>query len=432
MAAASARCVVLIATFCQPPSLTLSALQWARTNPPPKLAGYHNPGWPGCCRPPTANESRMIQAADWVAVSKVHHVSIPSDVKAVLESIPLTRGSPTPAAKVATLGRSSSARVAMPNMDRRNSGSSSPSSKTSTISKATAGVSSHTASAGKGRSGGSPKQAISSLSRTSSGNAISGPSASSSLPVDPTLFQRKLNLNESPTEKRAGQAGDNTPSNHSSPSRRHLDLNDGSATHRRVSSASRPHLTASTPNAATSHNVAPEIKGSPEAPDKRRSATAAPNTPTKSSHVSSRSERSPPSSTPRAPPKREVAPISSASSSSGSESFSDSTVTSDGGFTDYLSDESEAELQRQAEARAALLAQNHAEEMEFKAARQQLASVDLRPPKAWNPAKEPGSGGSSARLASAPHASTGHFGGGTSYVAPFAPNNVAYAASSRG
>ncbi|KAL0949697.1 hypothetical protein HGRIS_009734 [Hohenbuehelia grisea] len=428
MAAASARCVVLIATFCRSPSLTISAFKWARTNPPPKLAGYHNPGWPGCCRPPNANESRMIQAADWVAVSKVHHVSIPSDVKAVLESIPLTRGSPTPAAKVTTLGRSSSARVAMPNLDRRNSGSSSPPNKIGSISKATGGVSS---SAGKGRSGGSPKQAISSLSRASSGNVISSPSASSSLPLDPTLFQRKLTLNESPSEKRAGQAGDIIHSNHSSPSRRYLDLNDGSATHRRVSSASRPHLAAASPNAAASHNVPPEIKGSPEAPDKRRSAMAAPNTPTKSSHIISRSERSPPSSTPRAPPKKEAAVISSASSSSGSESFSDSTVTSDGGFTDYLSDESEAELQRQAEARAALLAQNHAEEMEFKAARQQLASVDLRPPKAWNPGKEPGSGGSGARLASAPH-SAGHFGGGSSYVAPFAPNNVAYTASSRG
>ena len=65
--------------------------------------------------------------------------------------------------------------------------------------------------------------------------------------------------------------------------------------------------------------------------------------------------------------------------------MSDSTVTSDGGFTDYLSDESEAELQRQAEARAALVAQNQAEELEFKAVRQQLANIDLRPPKSWNP-----------------------------------------------
>lgn len=78
---------------------------------------------------------------------------------------------------------------------------------------------------------------------------------------------------------------------------------------------------------------------------------------------------------------------SSGSSDSGSSrgSMSDSTVTSDGGFTDYLSDESEAELQRQAEVKAAVFAQNQAEEQEFKAARQQLAHVGLRPPKSWNP-----------------------------------------------
>ncbi|KII95229.1 hypothetical protein PLICRDRAFT_85570, partial [Plicaturopsis crispa FD-325 SS-3] len=63
----------------------------------------------------------------------------------------------------------------------------------------------------------------------------------------------------------------------------------------------------------------------------------------------------------------------------------DGTVTSDGGFTDYLSDESEAELQRQAEAKAALVRQNQQEEMEFRAARERLTHVDLRPPKAWNP-----------------------------------------------
>jgi len=84
-----------------------------------------------------------------------------------------------------------------------------------------------------------------------------------------------------------------------------------------------------------------------------------------------------------------VSGSSSSGSSDGGDSHSHSgsegTVTSDGGFTDYLSDESEAELQRQAEAKAALLAQNHMEEQEFRAARQQLANVDLRPPKSWNP-----------------------------------------------
>ena len=86
-----------------------------------------------------------------------------------------------------------------------------------------------------------------------------------------------------------------------------------------------------------------------------------------------------------APPN--ISSASSSSSGSGGSSrgsMTDSTVTSDGGFTDYLSDESEAELQRQAEVKAAIVAQNQAEEQEFKAARQQLADVDLRPPKSWN------------------------------------------------
>ncbi|TFY59792.1 hypothetical protein EVJ58_g5559 [Rhodofomes roseus] len=76
--------------------------------------------------------------------------------------------------------------------------------------------------------------------------------------------------------------------------------------------------------------------------------------------------------------------ISGASSNSSGSTSSETTIISDGGFTDYLSDESEAELQRQAEVRAALFAQNQAEELEFRVARQQLATVDLRPPKSWN------------------------------------------------
>jgi len=79
---------------------------------------------------------------------------------------------------------------------------------------------------------------------------------------------------------------------------------------------------------------------------------------------------------------------SSSDSGSSQGSVSDATVISDGGFTDYLSDESEAELQRQAEAKAALVAQNQAEEQEFKAARQQLAAVGLRPPKSWDDTNE--------------------------------------------
>lgn len=86
----------------------------------------------------------------------------------------------------------------------------------------------------------------------------------------------------------------------------------------------------------------------------------------------------------------DVSSSSESSSDSGSSrgSLSDATVISDGAFTDYLSDESEAELQRQAEAKAALVAQNQAEELEFKAARQQLAGVGLRPPKTWDDTNE--------------------------------------------
>lgn len=62
--------------------------------------------------------------------------------------------------------------------------------------------------------------------------------------------------------------------------------------------------------------------------------------------------------------------------------LSDNTITSEG-FTDYLSDESEEEIQRQAEARAAVVAQSQMEELEFKMARQQLARVGLEPPKSW-------------------------------------------------
>jgi hypothetical protein len=51
-------------------------------------------------------------------------------------------------------------------------------------------------------------------------------------------------------------------------------------------------------------------------------------------------------------------------------------LTSDGGFTHYMSDKSE---------RALLEARYQAEEMEFKAHRQSLALIDLRPPKSWNP-----------------------------------------------
>ncbi|KAK0190970.1 hypothetical protein F5146DRAFT_577766 [Armillaria mellea] len=149
----------------------------------------------------------------------------------------------------------------------------------------------------------------------------------------------------------------------SSPGRKAIDL-DGATTPRRNSSATRPP---------------PPTRSPPNQPLERRRTL-----------VPSPTAKPRPADTPSPPrPKKDEDAVSSASGSSGS--MSDSTVTSDGGFTDYLSDESEAELQRQAEARAALVAQNQAEELEFKAARLQLTHVDLRPPKSWDATNPVGS-----------------------------------------
>lgn len=59
----------------------------------------------------------------------------------------------------------------------------------------------------------------------------------------------------------------------------------------------------------------------------------------------------------------------------------DSSSQSGGSDSMVSSEESEVDLQKQAEIKAALLAQTSAEEQEFRAARQKI--VDLRPPKSW-------------------------------------------------
>jgi hypothetical protein len=65
------------------------------------------------------------------------------------------------------------------------------------------------------------------------------------------------------------------------------------------------------------------------------------------------------------PPKKTDPGMASSSSPSNSHgSFAESTVTLEGGFTGYLSDESEAELLRQTEAKAALLMLYQAGELE--------------------------------------------------------------------
>jgi hypothetical protein len=318
----------------------------------------------------------MIQAADWRSVSLVHHVPIPPEIKAALDSLS-PRGSPTPALS-ASSGRGSSGKASMPTLDRKNSGNANSSSKSNSLS----GKSSAIPIPSMGRPGGSPQQITTSLasniSRSSSGNAIS-----SSVPTSSSMEQYQIQRRQTHSEC-AEKRIELPHSSHSSPSRKHIDL-EISTTPRRYSSG-RPSITAVTPSISVSKVVVDTGLQNTQMPLRRASVSSTNSPSPKSSPPTHPADR--PTSMGTARCSKKEGNISSASSSSGSDgpgSMTDSTVTSDGGFTDYLSDESEAELQRQAEARAALVAQNQAEEQEFKAARQQLAHVDLRPPKSWNP-----------------------------------------------
>ncbi|KAJ3758510.1 hypothetical protein EV360DRAFT_43770, partial [Lentinula raphanica] len=312
--------------------------QWARLHPSQKPTGFPNPGWPGCCRPPAPSEYRMIQAADWRSVSIVHHIPIPPEIKAVLDGM-TTSGRSTAKLSISTTDRKSGAGAGT-------GGGSPPSSKSAIASavKPTLGTN-------KVRASVSPKSPAATLSKATASSVVEG--------------TRNSLDKEKPT---------NTNSAHSSPGRKHIDL-DPHTTPRRNSGSRAPLATP------------PSNKGSPDLRrpvlERRRSNTVQAPVPTSKSVTPVRNNTAP--SFTLASRQTSKNDDSASVSSGSSDSLSDNTVTSDGGFTDYLSDESEAELQRQAEAKAALLAQMQAEELEFKAARQQLAHVDLRPPKTWNP-----------------------------------------------
>ncbi|KAF8914565.1 hypothetical protein CPB85DRAFT_1297199 [Mucidula mucida] len=298
--------------------------KWARMNPPQKGVPYSNPGYPGCCRPPTQQESRNIQAADWRAVSKIHQIAIPSEIKAVLDNLsPKTSGG----ARVKTT----------PSLDRKNSGgNASPKGSPSAPKSPALPIPAKTRSGGNSGT----TSLSSSLSRNTGSNFV------------------------------AEQRGGGSPVANHSPNRKALDL-DGLNT---------PIKRGTTSKASTPPSKNPTSRSSPPASNldtRRRSSISSTPRPT-AMKLSDQLSRVPSS-------KKDDDTMSNASGSSGgSGSLSDNTVTSDGGFTDYLSDESEAELQRQAEARAALVAKSQAEELEFRMARARLADVDLRPPKSWD------------------------------------------------
>ncbi|PPQ77366.1 hypothetical protein CVT25_010948 [Psilocybe cyanescens] len=347
-------------------------LRWAHTDPPPpaKEAGYKNRGWPGCCRPPSPSEYDLIEIEDWPAVKIVHDVPIPRPIEAILKSLPLpfklNNAQPT-----SPTSRSSSSKPSTSSSVRKTTGVTTPSKPSVLSTKAM-----NTPSYSRGRSPHATSPGAN-LSRTPSGTAIS-----SSVPSPSSMdtIRRKTVTSGTPDRRLEG-----VQSTHSSPSRKSIDIVNP-VSPRRVSSVRRPTLTPATTSVSVSKIVAedsrsPRTTNNQDNPGKRRPSLSGsasqqvPRNPVQLSFIAPRTSK----------PNDDCSASSSSGSSDGLGSISDSTVTSEGGFTDYLSDESEAELQRQAEAKAIVVAQNLQEENEFKMARQQLAHIDLRPPKSWNP-----------------------------------------------
>ncbi|KAI0750921.1 hypothetical protein C8Q80DRAFT_1099758 [Daedaleopsis nitida] len=401
--------------------------KWAKTNPPPTRAGYQNPGWPGCCRQPSPNEHKYVGAADWPTVSLVHHIPIPPEIKTILDGIcvptsprgtpPL--GSPTASVRVAAV------QSAAPGMSRRSSYNVASPTKTESGTTRSNAVAIPT----KGRSGGSPQQVTASLSSVS--RAGGGDGASSSLPSASPMDQYQSSR-RSAMDVFADKRPDPSNTSQNSPGRKHLELSGSVArrsTERRpsISSLSPPKTgpdatsqrRRTVPTTTTAATVARRTEVSVERVSVERASTE---------RVTERVivERAPDTTPARrgstieeVVDKAEKMSLASSASSSSSGSSSETTVISDGGFTDYLSDESEAELQRQAEAKAAILAQNKMEELEFRAARQQLEHVDLRPPKSWR-----------GDVQSAPRSQIQPNRNSTSYGQPaFAAGAPAYAAT---
>ncbi|KAG9127612.1 hypothetical protein FRC07_011652 [Ceratobasidium sp. 392] len=79
----------------------------------------------------------------------------------------------------------------------------------------------------------------------------------------------------------------------------------------------------------------------------------------------------------------QIGRLSSAMSDSGSESSRDSNTTIGTDSTDYLSDESEEELQRLAVERAIEVERQRTEEAEYESARRGLRDIELTPPQQW-------------------------------------------------
>jgi len=296
-------------------------------------------------------------------------VSIPPEIKMALDGLS-QKGL---LAQPNSITNRSSPAKSTPSVARRNSGATTPSKSNILSAKAM-----NTPIQGRGRSLQATDRGAN-LSRSSSTSMISS-SVSSSMDRSPAT-RRKFTAPT--TSERRSEA---TQSSQSSPSRKFTDI-ENPDTPRRVSNGRRPTVTPATTSVSVSKVVAnSRSQSNQDAPLKRRTSIPGSADPSAPSPATRNTDQAPSFIVPRTSKNEDDCSASSSSGSSdGRSSLSDNTITSDGGFTDYLSDESEAELQRQAEEKAALFAQMQAEELEFKMARQQLAHVGLRPPKSWNP-----------------------------------------------
>lgn len=382
MGVVGARCVC---TPLSPPKLT--HLKWAAfVQQKDSKPNNNNNGWPGCCRPPQQCEFKMISAVDWKAVNIVFNVPIPLDVRHVLDAIaaasPASRRATPPLAK--SMPSPTNGTVMPPFPTTRTNSSSRE--KTPAIAITSKGIKE------------SPKQNVAALGSVKSAVGSVSSSSAKSSPIFESQHGHRQRQPEPGASAVKDKRSESTKSSHSSPSNtsRSLEGEILAPSSRKVATIRRNSATSSSADVASrTGGNAQDASGrhrlpmtsSPMARSAALAITAcASGQQTQSSPKQSSSVIA--ALTRNSHPEEDDRESNSGSSdgrSIGSGSLSDGTVTSDGGFTDYLSDESEAELQRQAEARAALLAQNQMEEMEFRAVRQRLAHVDLRPPKSWNP-----------------------------------------------
>lgn len=399
-----------------------------------------NPGWPGCCRAPQSHELDKILPADWPAVNAVYKTPIPADIKQLLDSLKqsgspiVSPTSPTPGSYLKDVSNKAAER----DRDRKNghqqrTGGSPNGSMRLHVQKGRASVpmagsSPQTKHARLNGPGTPPTGSFTGPTDSPSLNSNSvrrGGHAEAHIPLNriegfrttPPGSTRKLNPE---VDHQAQTQAESAPSQRSPTLTRAVREREGGHTPVRTSPTLLPkdgdRSRQPSPPASAQSALAqqPQLKrrdSAVRAPPQVQTSSTAKSTASLSSKATAKSSGADTVAKERdreradftaslekglkslkittsgstttttvipAPPSA----VSDTSSDGGSRS-SEGTVTSDGGFTDYLSDESDAELQRQAEVRAAIMEQNRQEDNEFRLARKQLASIDLKPPSAW-------------------------------------------------